>query len=95
MDLCEENHERRVEARVQALLEAVDKPPDRIRPRDLQKLQNSLKLRKACGIDGIPNESLRHFPRRPLVHLTQSLHSSVTFSDVLGGSKNDNVTEIR
>jgi hypothetical protein len=32
-DLCDETHERRVEARVQALLEAVDnKPPERIRP---------------------------------------------------------------
>jgi hypothetical protein len=32
-DLCEENHERRVEARVQALLEAVDSDPlERIRP---------------------------------------------------------------
>jgi hypothetical protein len=27
-------------------------------------------LKKACGIDGIPNECLRHLPRRPLVHLT-------------------------
>jgi hypothetical protein len=27
-------------------------------------------LKKACGIDGIPNESLRHLLRRPLVHLT-------------------------
>jgi hypothetical protein len=60
-----------VEARVQALLEIVDnKPPERIRPCDLQKLINSLKLRKACGIDGIPNECLKHLPRRPLVHLT-------------------------
>jgi hypothetical protein len=25
---------------------------------------------KACGIDGIPNECLRHLPRRPLVHIT-------------------------
>jgi hypothetical protein len=55
-DLCDDNHERRVEAGVQALLETVDKdPPQRIRPCDLQKLINSLKLRKACGIDGIPN----------------------------------------
>jgi hypothetical protein len=53
-----------MEARVQALLEAVDKkPPERIRPCDLQKLINSLKLRKFCGIDGIPNECLRHLPR--------------------------------
>jgi hypothetical protein len=46
-DLCEENHERQVEARVQALLEAVDSnPPERIRPCDLQKWLNSLKLKK-------------------------------------------------
>jgi hypothetical protein len=29
-----------------------------------------LKLKEACGIDGIPNECIRHLPRRPLVHLT-------------------------
>jgi hypothetical protein len=63
-DLCDENHERQVEARVQALLKVVDnKPLEKIRPCDLQKLINSLKLRKACGIDGIPNECLRHLPR--------------------------------
>jgi hypothetical protein len=45
-------------------------PPQRIRPCDVQKLIKSLILRKACGIDGIPNEWLRHFPRCPLVHLT-------------------------
>jgi hypothetical protein len=45
-----------VKARVQALLKAADSdPPIRIRPYDLQKLLNSLKLKKACGIDGIPN----------------------------------------
>jgi hypothetical protein len=60
-----------VEAKVQALLETVNKnPPQRIRPCDVQKLIKSLKLRKACGIDGIPNECLMHLPRRPLVHLT-------------------------
>ncbi|PNF15438.1 hypothetical protein B7P43_G18173, partial [Cryptotermes secundus] len=70
-DLCDENREQRVEARVQVLLETVDEnPPQRIRPCDVQKLIKSLKLRKACGIDGIPNECLRHLPRRPLVHLT-------------------------
>jgi hypothetical protein len=70
-DLCDENHERRVEAGVQTLLEAVDnKPPERIRPCDLQKLISSLKLRMSCAIDGIPNECIRYLPRRPLVHLT-------------------------
>jgi hypothetical protein len=31
---------------------------------------NSLKLRKNCGIYGIPNGCLRHLPRRPSVNLT-------------------------
>jgi hypothetical protein len=57
-----------MKAKDQALLEAVDKNPlQRIRPCDVQKLIKSLKLRKACGIDGIPNECLRHLPRRPLI----------------------------
>jgi hypothetical protein len=78
-DLCDGNHERWVEARVQALLETVDnKPPERTRPCDLQKLINSLKLRKSCGIDGIPNECLRHLPRRPLVHLSHLLNQFST-----------------
>jgi hypothetical protein len=45
-NVCEENHE---ETRVQALLEAVDSdppPPERTRPCDLQKLLNSLKLKR-------------------------------------------------
>jgi hypothetical protein len=32
---------------------------------------NSLKLRKGCGIGGIPNECLRYLPRRSLIHLTR------------------------
>jgi hypothetical protein len=47
-DLCDENHERRVEARVQALLEAEDNegppPPQKIQPCDLLKLIFSIKL---------------------------------------------------
>jgi hypothetical protein len=70
-DLCDENHERQVEPEFQALLETVDKnPPLRIRPCDVQKLIKSLTFRKGCGIDVIPNECLRHLPRRPLIHLT-------------------------
>jgi hypothetical protein len=38
---------------------------------DIHNLANSLKLRKACGLDGIPNEYHRHVPRIPLVHLKQ------------------------
>jgi hypothetical protein len=33
-----------------------------------------LKLKKACGIDGIQNECLRHRPRRSLVHLTHLIN---------------------
>jgi hypothetical protein len=80
-DLCEENHEQRMEARVQALLEAVySDPPERIRPCDLQKLLNSLKLKKACRIDGISNECLRHLPRRPMVHLTHLINHCIWLS---------------
>jgi hypothetical protein len=61
--------------RVEALFEAVDNnAPERIRPCQLKKLVNFLKLRKACGIEGIPNECLRHLPRRrPMVHWTHLL----------------------
>jgi len=46
-DLCEENHERRVVARVQALSEAMDdSSPQRVRSCDVQKLINSLKLKR-------------------------------------------------
>jgi hypothetical protein len=83
-DLSDENHERQVEARVQALLKADDSnPPERIRPCDLQKLLNSLKLKKACGTDGIPNECLRHLPRRPLVHLTHLINHCFQLSHFL------------
>jgi hypothetical protein len=52
----------RLEAKLCSKLQIVTHPlpPERIRPCDLQKLLNSLKLRKACAIDGIPNECLRH-----------------------------------
>jgi hypothetical protein len=47
-DLCEYNHERRVEARVQALLETVDKGPPW--KSDFKKLINSLELWKAVDL---------------------------------------------
>jgi hypothetical protein len=56
-DLCDENNERQIKSTVQALLEAVDnKNPLRIRPCELQKIINSLKLRKSGEIHGISNE---------------------------------------
>jgi hypothetical protein len=63
-ELCDENHKRGVEARVQALLETVNNnPQERIIQCDVQKLINSLKLKNVCGIDGIPNECLGHLPK--------------------------------
>jgi hypothetical protein len=80
-DLCDETHERQVEAKVPALLETMDKnSPQRIRPCDVQKVIKALKLRKACGIDGIPNECLRHLPRRPLVHFTHLFNDCLQLS---------------
>jgi hypothetical protein len=49
-------------------------PAEKLRPCDLEKLIKSLKLKKARGIDDIPNECLRHLPRRPLVHLTHLIN---------------------
>jgi hypothetical protein len=50
-DLCDENHERRVETRVQALLETIDDSPrERDRPCEVQKIIKTLKLKKACGM---------------------------------------------
>jgi hypothetical protein len=40
---------------------------------DVQELLNTLKLNKACGFDGIPNECLRNLPRKSSVHITQFL----------------------
>jgi hypothetical protein len=37
-------------------------------------------LKKAYEIDGIPNECLRHLPRRPLVHLTHLINHCIQLS---------------
>jgi hypothetical protein len=97
-DLCYENHERRVETTAQVLPASVDDTlVGKVRPCDILKLANSLKLRKACGLDGIPNECQRHFPIISMVNMTnfQSLQSTVTFSKVMEGSKRYNVAETR
>jgi hypothetical protein len=72
-DLCDENNERRMET----LLASVDDTPQ---GHAMHKLVKSLKLREACGLDGIPNECLRHLPRRPLVHLTCLLNHFLRLS---------------
>jgi hypothetical protein len=70
-ELCDKNHEREVGTTIQARLASVDGTPlGKVRPCEIHKLANSLKLRKASGLDGIPNECLRRLPRRPLIHLT-------------------------
>jgi hypothetical protein len=80
-DLCDENHQGCVESRIEALLEAEDNDPcEKIRPHDLLKLISSLELRKARGIDEIPNEYLRHLPKRPLVHLTHLINHCIWLS---------------
>ena len=80
-ELCEVNHEQRVEAKIQALRKSVDdNAPNQIKPSDVLKLIKLLKKGKACGIDGIPNECLRHIPRRPLVHLTHLFNHCIRLS---------------
>jgi hypothetical protein len=70
-DLCDENYERLVETGVQALLASIDgNALGKLRPCDIHKLGNLLKMKKACGLDGIPNECLRHLPGRALVYMT-------------------------
>jgi hypothetical protein len=64
-----------METRVQALLASADDTPLRkVRICDVHKLANSLKLRKASGLDGTPNGCLRHLLKRPLVHLAHLFH---------------------
>jgi hypothetical protein len=68
--VCDNDHKQWVEAWVEDLLTTVDKNSlVKFRPHDVSKEITSLKLGKACGIDGIPNECLRNLPNRPLVHL--------------------------
>jgi hypothetical protein len=68
---CDCDHRRHVEAQVEALLAVVDEDtPVIFRPCDVSKQIQSLKLGKARDFHGIPNECLRHLPRKPLLHLT-------------------------
>jgi hypothetical protein len=74
-NLCDEGHKRQLVTEVQTLLETVDNnSSERLRLCDIKKLINSLKLRRSCGIDGIPKKFLSHLPRRLLVHLTHSFN---------------------
>jgi hypothetical protein len=71
----------RVESKLYSKLNIMT-PPQKVRPCDLQKLINSFKLNKACGIDGVPNECHRHLPRRPLVYLAHLINHCIRLSHV-------------
>jgi hypothetical protein len=72
-DLCEKSHEWQLEAGIQALSEAMDNSlPEKAKPCDVQNLIISLRLRRACRTNGIPNKCLRHLPRRPLVMFSEN-----------------------
>jgi hypothetical protein len=59
-----------VEARSLALIPSVDDTP----------LGDSLKLRKDCILDGLPNECLRHLSRRLLAYLTHLFNHCLRLS---------------
>jgi hypothetical protein len=63
----------------------------KVRPREKQKLLISLKVEKACGLDGIPDECPKHLPTTPLVYLT--LPSAVPYSKAFKESYIYNFTE--
>jgi len=97
-DLCEEHHEQQVVVRILALFEAVhNSPPERVRPCDVQKIKNPLKLRKASGIGDTPNECLRQLPRKPLVHLTHLFDHCLRLSHLPSSWKEvkDSLTKTR
>jgi hypothetical protein len=76
-DVCDQNHEGgwRLKLKPETAVH-----PQRIRPCDLHKLINPLNLRKACRIDGILSEILRHLSRRPLVQLTHLFNNCLWLS---------------
>jgi hypothetical protein len=56
LDLCDENQKRNVDSTDKVLFASVRCTPfGRVRPCEIHELAISLKLRKSCGLDGIPN----------------------------------------
>jgi hypothetical protein len=83
-ELCDSYHKIQVEAGDSALLATVGEDiPVKFQPCDVSKEIQSLKLGKASCFDGIPNEYLRHIPRRPLAHLTLLFNHCLRFSHFL------------
>jgi hypothetical protein len=86
-----------VEAQIETLLATVEEDiPVSFRLCDVSKEMQPLKLGKACGFDGIPNECIRNLPRTPLVHsFIQSLPSAWSLPSTLEVSKNYKPAETR
>jgi hypothetical protein len=76
---------------VEALLAIVHEDiPLNFRTCDLSKeiRVQSLKLGKARGFEGIPNECIRHLPRRPLLNITHKITAfGLVTSRHLGGKQ--------
>jgi hypothetical protein len=53
--------------------------------------QQSLKLGKACGFDGMPSECFWHFPRRPLLYLTHLFNHCLQLGDFPAPWKEANI----
>jgi hypothetical protein len=53
-----------------------------------------LKFGNACGLGGIPNECLRHLPRRSLVHLTHLFNRCFRFGHSLAPWKESKSTKL-
>jgi hypothetical protein len=60
----------------------------------LIKLMQSLKWTKACEIDGLPSECVKHLPRSPLVHLAKLINLS-HFPETWKEAKNDSLAKTK
>jgi len=81
-DLWDRIHKQQAEVAVRAMFEKLySNCSERVRPCGVQTLIISLKLRTACRIEGISNECLGHFPRRPLVHIGHLLNHRFRLSN--------------
>jgi hypothetical protein len=63
-DLCGETQTRWMKFRAKAVLETVDNSlSKKVRPSDVRGLINTLRIRKACGLNGISRRSLVNVPQ--------------------------------
>jgi len=69
-DLCDENHERQVVARIQALSEAVaDSATETVRPCDVQKTNKLSNHKRPIELMAFQTNALRRLPRKLMFHL--------------------------